>query len=164
AERLRLHDHPGPAAVWRVVDRPMPVVREVAEIHDPVLDQPRLRSPPGDAQRERPGEEAGEDRDDVDPHPIPTPHPFLTPSQPPPDAAARSYSSHPRNRFRTPPRPTPHTLAGRARTHSSRSPGGGSITIRFDSTSTRRTIRSTNGIRCVFPGPFTSRRSAGAAS
>src|SRR5687768_14636765 len=41
-ERLGLHHHPGSATVWRVIDRAVFVVREVAQVDYVVVDTPRL--------------------------------------------------------------------------------------------------------------------------
>ncbi len=67
-ERLGLHDHPGAAPVGDVVDGPVAVVRVLAQVDEPVLDQARFRGARRNRQPERALEEGGEDRDDVDPH------------------------------------------------------------------------------------------------
>src|SRR5215218_7055414 len=65
--RLRSHHHAGPSAVGRVVDRPVPVVGEVAQIVYRDVEQSLLAglADQGESQRVQ---VAREDRDDVDPH------------------------------------------------------------------------------------------------
>ena len=65
-ERLRLEHHPRPAAVGVVVDRGVPVVGEVAQLHQAELHQPGRRGPARDARRQIRGDDFGEQGDDVD--------------------------------------------------------------------------------------------------
>jgi hypothetical protein len=36
---LRFQDHSGPAAVWGVINAPMPILREISDINSPKIDQ-----------------------------------------------------------------------------------------------------------------------------
>ena len=66
-ERTGLHHHPRAATVWRVVHRAMPIMGEVAQVHDVIRHGTGSGSARGDAQPER-RKKLGEDRDDVDLH------------------------------------------------------------------------------------------------
>jgi len=65
-DRLRPHDHPGPAPVGRVVDAAMPTDPPLPEVVRPDGGDPALLDPPGDARGERPRDHLGEQRQDVD--------------------------------------------------------------------------------------------------
>src|SRR5213593_4564569 len=65
-KRLGLHHHPRPAPVRVIVDRLMPIVRIVAEVHDVVLHRAGITRARENARRKRSGEKLRKDRDDVD--------------------------------------------------------------------------------------------------
>ncbi len=65
-DRFGSHDHPGSAAVRRVVDAAMPPESPLAEVVGPDRDEAPLLDPSGDAGPERPGDHLREERQDVD--------------------------------------------------------------------------------------------------
>ncbi len=66
-DRLRLEDHPRTAAIGLIVDRTMPVGREVAQVGEVDLHELRPARPGDDRLPQEALEHRGEDRDDVDP-------------------------------------------------------------------------------------------------
>src|SRR5262249_3197889 len=65
-ERLGLHDHSRPAAIWIVVDRTMTIVREVAQVVHVIIDRASFPCARWNAQSQRRCEKVREDRNDVD--------------------------------------------------------------------------------------------------
>ena len=63
---LRAEDHPGPAAVGRVVDAPVAAEAPGAQVVDPNGGEPLLLDAAGDARRERARDHLREEGDDVD--------------------------------------------------------------------------------------------------